>query len=57
MRASWWPKPTRQSAIQDSTMAMNRNVVVITSAPREPSAGGLDRLVIVPVVPRGASRG
>ena len=40
MRSSWWPKPTRQNAIQDSTAAITSSDVVMSSAAREPAAGG-----------------
>src|SRR5262249_50675610 len=38
--ASWCEKPTRTNAIHDNTMEMNNSVVVISSAVREPAAGG-----------------
>ncbi|MGY4469447.1 hypothetical protein ACVWWK_005156 [Bradyrhizobium sp. LB9.1b] len=37
---SWCMKPTLTSVIQDSAADTNRNAVVISSAPREPAAGG-----------------
>ena len=40
IRASWCMKPTSTSATQDSAADTNRSPVVISSAAREPCAGG-----------------
>ena len=39
-RSSWWPKPTRKNAIQDSTPEIISSDVVMISTAREPAAGG-----------------
>ncbi len=40
IRASWCMKPTSTSVIQDSAAETNSNPVVISSAARDPAAGG-----------------
>ena len=42
IRASWCMKPTSTSAIQDRPAETNSKPVVISSAAREPAAGGSD---------------
>ena len=47
--SSWWPKPTCQNAIQDSTQEIISSDVVMISAAREPAAARLGRRMMIVV--------